>query len=51
MKSILPIKYTIMLTTFRSWREVVVKDCQARKLNSDDAVDCGRWRKLIKDVC
>jgi len=24
----------------RSWREVVQKDCQARKLNVDDAMDC-----------
>jgi len=34
----------------RTWREVVEKDCQARKLNKDDAVDHSRWRKLIKDV-
>jgi len=31
-------------------REVVEKDCQARKLNREDAVDHSRWRKLIKDV-
>ena len=31
----------------RTWREVAEKDCQARKLNTEDA----RWRKkLIKDV-
>ena len=34
----------------RTWREVVEKDCQARKLNKEDASDCSRWRKLIKDV-
>jgi len=34
----------------RTWGEVVEKDCQARKLNKDDAVDHSRWRKLIKDV-
>ena len=34
----------------RTWREVVEKDCQARKLNEEDAVDCSRCRKLIKDV-
>jgi len=28
----------------------VEKDCQARKLNKEDAVDRRRWRKLIKDV-
>jgi len=26
----------------------VQKDCQARNLNSEDAVDCSRWKKLIK---
>jgi len=34
----------------RIWKEVVEKDCQARKLNKEDAVVCSRWRKLIKDV-
>jgi len=34
----------------RTWREVVENDCQARKLNKEDAVDRGRWRKLVKDV-
>jgi len=34
----------------RTWREVVEKGCQARKLSKEDAVDCSRWRKLIKDV-
>jgi len=34
----------------RTWREVVVKDCQTCKLNKEDAVDHSRWRKLIKDV-
>jgi len=24
----------------RTWREVVEKDCQARKLNKEDAIDC-----------
>jgi len=33
----------------RSWREVE-KDCQARKLNKEDAVDRSRWRRLIKVV-
>jgi len=32
----------------RTWKEVVQKDCQARKLNKEDAMDCGRWKKLIK---
>jgi len=32
----------------RTWREVVQKDCQARKLNKEDAMDRGRWKKLIK---
>jgi len=33
----------------RTWREVVKEDCQARKLNTEDAMD-RKWRKLIKDV-
>ena len=33
----------------RTWRKVVEKDCQARKLNKEDAMDRSRWRKL-KDV-
>jgi len=34
----------------RTWREVVREDCQARKLNIEDAMDRSKWRKLIKDV-
>jgi len=33
----------------RTWREVVQKDGQARKLNREDAVARIRWRKLIKN--
>jgi len=33
----------------KTWREVVKKDSQARKLNKD-VMDRSRWRKLIKDV-
>jgi len=33
-----------------TWREIVERDCQACQLNKEDAVDCSRWRKLIKDV-
>jgi len=32
----------------RTQREVVQKDCQARTLNREDAMDRGRWKKLIK---
>jgi len=32
----------------RTWSEVVQKDCQARHFNKEDAMDCGRWKKLIK---
>ena len=28
----------------------MAKDCQARKLNKEDAVDRSRWRNLINDV-
>ena len=31
-------------------REVVLEDCQARKLNKEDAMDRCKWRKAIKDV-
>jgi len=34
----------------RTWREVVKEDCQARELNTEDAADRSKWRKLIKDV-
>ena len=30
----------------RTWKEVVQKDCQARNLNKEDAVDSGRRKKL-----
>jgi len=29
----------------RTWKEVVREDCQARKLNKEDAVDRCKWRK------
>jgi len=32
----------------RTWKEVVQKDCQARNLNKEDAMDRGSWKKLIK---
>jgi len=32
----------------RTRKEVVQKDCQARNLNKEDAMDRGRWKKLIK---
>jgi len=34
----------------RTWREVVREDCQARKINKEDAIDCFKWRNMIKDV-
>jgi len=34
----------------KTWREVVEKDYQARKLNNEDAIDCSRRIRLIKDV-
>ena len=30
-------------------REIVEKGSQARKLNSEDAMGCDRWRKEIRD--
>jgi len=32
----------------RTWKEVMQKDCQACNLNKEDAMDHGRWKKLIK---
>ena len=34
----------------RTWKEVVREDCQARKVNKEDAVDRCKWRKVIKEV-
>jgi len=34
----------------RTWREVAQEDCQARKLNKEDAMNRCKWRKMIKDV-
>jgi len=34
----------------RTWREVVQEDCQARKMNREDAIDRCKWRKMIKNV-
>jgi len=34
----------------RTWKEVVRQDCQARKLNKEDAVDRCKWRKVIKEA-
>jgi len=32
----------------RTRREIVQKDCQACNLNREDAMNRGRWKKLIK---
>ena len=34
----------------KTWKEVVRDDCQARKLNKEDAMDRCRWRKVIKEA-
>ena len=34
----------------KTWKEVVREDCQARKLNKEDAVDRCKWRKVIKEA-
>jgi len=33
----------------KTWKEIGEKDCKARKLNKEDAVDRKRWRKQIRD--
>jgi len=35
--------------TKENWRETVEKDCQAHKLNREDAMDYIRWTKQITD--
>jgi len=34
----------------KTWREIVQKDCQARKLNREGAMHHDRWRKQIRVV-
>ena len=34
----------------RTWKEVVQEDCQARKLNKEDAMNHCKWRKVIKEA-
>jgi len=31
----------------KTWREIVEKDCKARGLNREDAMDRSRWRQQI----
>jgi len=33
----------------KTWTEIVQKDCQAHKLNREDAMDRNGWRKQIRD--
>jgi len=33
----------------KTWGQIVEKDCQAHKLNMEDAMDHNRWRKQIRD--
>ena len=35
----------------RTWKVAVQKDCQARNLNKEDAMDRSRWKMLIKIGC
>jgi len=35
----------------KTWREFVEEDCQAHKLNREDAIVHNRWRKQIRDDC
>ena len=34
----------------KTWKEVVPEDCQARKLNKEDAMDRCKWTKVIKEA-
>jgi len=33
----------------KTWRKIVKKDCKARKLNREDAMDRNGWKKQIRD--
>jgi len=33
----------------KTWTEIVQKDCQACKLNKEDATNRNKWKKQIKD--
>jgi len=33
----------------KTWREIVEKDCRVCGLNREDAMDCRRWMKQIRD--
>jgi len=33
----------------KTWTKVVQKNCQACELHREDATDCNRWRKQIRD--
>jgi len=37
------------ISEIKTWTEIVLKDCQARNLNREDAMDLNRWRKQIRD--
>jgi len=34
-----------------TWKEVVREDCQARKLNKEDAMDRCKWKYVDQDGC
>jgi len=34
----------------KNWRQFVEKDRWTQQLNKKSAVDCSKWRKLIKDI-
>jgi len=40
----------IIITIIIKGKEVVREDCQARKLNKEDAMDRCKWRKMIKEA-
>jgi len=34
----------------KTWSKVMEKDCRTRQICREDAMNCRKWRKLIKDV-
>ena len=45
-----PLYLSELISHYLPFREVVREDCQARKLNKEDAMDRCKWRKVIKEA-
>ena len=41
---------SVLVKSCQGRNEVVREDCQARKLNKEDAMDRCKWREMIKEA-